>query len=133
MTNRRALYDEAGGLSVVVLLIGSLSSWALKGGSQSIAPQSSAPRASTAAATSAPPVTIDSSIGIVGRGTLSSPFRRRPICRTEPPDDGVLGIQRARRRAVCKANRQGRGERGQHYIPPKHMMMLGVHRKLGHA
>ena len=69
MTNRRALYDEAGGLSVVVLLIGSLSSWALKGGSQSIAPQSSAPRASTAAA---PPAfagsTSDDATGIDSSG-----------------------------------------------------------------
>ena len=42
-------------VSVAVLLIGSLSYWVLNGSSQPIAPQSSAPPASIAQATSAPP------------------------------------------------------------------------------
>jgi zona occludens toxin (predicted ATPase) len=40
---------------VLVLLIGGLSYWVLEGSGQSVAPQSSAPPASTAAAPSAPP------------------------------------------------------------------------------
>jgi hypothetical protein len=34
-------------------------------------------------------------------------------------DDGLGGVQRARRRASRKADRQRRGERGEHHIPPK--------------
>ena len=60
-------------VSVVVLLIGGLSYWVLKGSWQSVAPQSSAPPASTAAATPAPTVATSTAPPTSTAGTPLAP------------------------------------------------------------